>query len=430
MEAAPNSFSEALGTDVVAGAAQNIKRSCPSGVKFLRSFRSLKSTPSGMGRVTRWLRGFFGMNNDRQDVVDNVCPASSGNKREYKKWLSFNKPGKDLNTHSLSSDIPANGSSVVAQQEEHEEQQQQHSWQVNGMAMAATLDAAVATAEEAMAAAKAAVADAVAAVAVLRLSVDQRGGALSTMCGKEEVLAAVMIQSVFRGFLARKALRALRGLVRFQAVVRGYLVRKRVRTVLQCMQSLITTQTRVRSQRARQFIDKERQHPLENWKAVTNRQSIFCSKGHPGSSEISVGCPEMVKSDSIKPKSSHRLWTTDYVELSLGVGHPSGPSSFEISVDNSPKVVEISSVKPRSSRQLWATDSQELSPGVLTRGCGQPLDLELLQGKDYGSRFNSTCHSTHKLPNLAKREDYSGSGLAYNQKHDLNMKSFRAIVVP
>ncbi|PKI43958.1 hypothetical protein CRG98_035634 [Punica granatum] len=371
MEAAPNSFSEALGTDVVAGAAQNIKRSCPSGVKFLRSFRSLKSTPSGMGRVTRWLRGFFGMNNDRQDVVDNVCPASSGNKREYKKWLSFNKPGKDLNTHSLSSDIPANGSSVVAQQEEHEEQQQQHSWQVNGMAMAATLDAA-----------------------------------------------------------ARKALRALRGLVRFQAVVRGYLVRKRVRTVLQCMQSLITTQTRVRSQRARQFIDKERQHPLENWKAVTNRQSIFCSKGHPGSSEISVGCPEMVKSDSIKPKSSHRLWTTDYVELSLGVGHPSGPSSFEISVDNSPKVVEISSVKPRSSRQLWATDSQELSPGVLTRGCGQPLDLELLQGKDYGSRFNSTCHSTHKLPNLAKREDYSGSGLAYNQKHDLNMKSFRAIVVP
>ncbi|GJW74271.1 IQ-DOMAIN 14-like protein [Tanacetum coccineum] len=49
---------------------------------------------------------------------------------------------------------------------------------------------------------------------------------------------------------ARRALRALRGLVKFQALVKGFLVRKRVAATLYSMQALLRAQLAVRSQRA------------------------------------------------------------------------------------------------------------------------------------------------------------------------------------
>ncbi|KAF9594200.1 hypothetical protein IFM89_028857 [Coptis chinensis] len=62
-----------------------------------------------------------------------------------------------------------------------------------------------------------------AAVAVVRLTSHGRG---TMFGGGGERWAAVKIQTVFRGFLSRKAHRALKGLVKLQAIVRGYLVRK------------------------------------------------------------------------------------------------------------------------------------------------------------------------------------------------------------
>ncbi|GER45028.1 IQ domain-containing protein [Striga asiatica] len=60
--------------------------------------------------------------------------------------------------------------------------------------------------------------------------------------------AAVRIQTVFRAFLARRALRALKALVRLQAIVRGRLVRKQAAVTLRCMQALVRAQARVRAQ--------------------------------------------------------------------------------------------------------------------------------------------------------------------------------------
>ncbi|KAK3165226.1 hypothetical protein QOZ80_1AG0030510 [Eleusine coracana subsp. coracana] len=67
--------------------------------------------------------------------------------------------------------------------------------------------------------------------------------------------AAVRIQTAFRAFLARRALRALRGIVRLQALVRGRRVRKQLAVTLKCMNALVRLQERVRDRRARVSVD-------------------------------------------------------------------------------------------------------------------------------------------------------------------------------
>lgn len=114
---------------------------------------------------------------------------------------------------------------------------------------------AIAVAAATAAAADAAVAAAQAAVAVVRLTSHGRVTMFaSSGGGGREKWAAVKIQTTFRGYLARKALRALKGLVKIQALVRGYLVRKQATATLQGMQALIRAQATVRSKRAQAHI--------------------------------------------------------------------------------------------------------------------------------------------------------------------------------
>jgi hypothetical protein len=56
---------------------------------------------------------------------------------------------------------------------------------------------------------------------------------------------------------ARKALCALRGLVKLQALVRGHLVRRQASHTLRCMQALVAAQNRARAARLRMLDDEK-----------------------------------------------------------------------------------------------------------------------------------------------------------------------------
>ncbi|KAI8541087.1 hypothetical protein RHMOL_Rhmol08G0035800 [Rhododendron molle] len=65
----------------------------------------------------------------------------------------------------------------------------------------------------------------------------------------EEDTAAIKIQAFFRGHLARRAFRALKGLVKLQAVVRGVRARRQSQIALHCMHVLARLRITVHSRR-------------------------------------------------------------------------------------------------------------------------------------------------------------------------------------
>ncbi|KAL0377523.1 UNVERIFIED_CONTAM: protein IQ-DOMAIN 31 [Sesamum radiatum] len=63
--------------------------------------------------------------------------------------------------------------------------------------------------------------------------------------------AATKAQAAFRGYLARRAFRALKGIIRLQALIRGHLVRRQAVATLRCMQAVVKFQALARGRNVR-----------------------------------------------------------------------------------------------------------------------------------------------------------------------------------
>ncbi|GJT67587.1 IQ-DOMAIN 14-like protein [Tanacetum coccineum] len=224
-----------------------------------------------MGKVSKWFRGLLGMKKDKENM-------DNSNAKTKRRW-SFGKSMKDP-SHRVT--VENDSTRMRSCMSRSKREQNNH---------------AIAIAETAVATTDAAVAGAQAAVAVVRLTSDGTG----TLFSGREKSAATKIQSVYRGHLARRALRALRGLVKFQALVKGFIVRKRVAATLYSMQALLRAQLAVRSQRAhRSFKDHRVQPEIRHQKSTERFDNDTRSEIH--SKRLSTSYDSIKNSYDERPK--------------------------------------------------------------------------------------------------------------------------------
>ncbi|CAH8358227.1 unnamed protein product [Eruca vesicaria subsp. sativa] len=239
-----------------------------------------------MGRAARWFKGIFGMkkSKEKENRVSGDGGGEAGGSFIHRKLLQEDSVW--LRTHLAETDKEQNIHAIAV-----------------AAATAAAADAAVAAAQ--------------AAATVVRLTTNGRAGGYSetTM----ERWAAVKIQTIFKGYLARKALRALKGLVKLQALVRGFLVRKRAAETLHSMQALIRAQTSVRSQRINRNNMLHRRHTLEKpddsrSDIHSKRTSISVGKHNNNNNTYDETSPKIVEIDTYKTKSRSRRMNVDVSE--------------------------------------------------------------------------------------------------------------------
>ncbi|RWV83724.1 hypothetical protein GW17_00054632 [Ensete ventricosum] len=201
-----------------------------------------------MGRAARWLRGLLpGKKADPRDR-----PLEQKDKRRWGFVKSFRE--KEIRRGEQPPPTTLEASPAVSEERKGSYRETPRSYvrQQN--------ERAIAVAEATAAAAEAAVVAAQAAAVVAMLTSSGRT-VVGIAGGKQEEWAAVKIQSALRGYLrgvvdgigimkARRALRALRGLVKLQALVRGNIVRKQAAQTLRCMEALVRVQARARACRA------------------------------------------------------------------------------------------------------------------------------------------------------------------------------------
>ncbi|CAA0838619.1 IQ-domain 26 [Striga hermonthica] len=234
-----------------------------------------------MGRASRWLKALFGIKDRQKFETTDYC------------WVEprdTNHPLMQHNRTTTAGITLADAAWLTSFYNEPDSEEKQHARAV-AAATAAAADAAVAAAQ--------------AAATVVLLTTRTR-----------EKLAAAKIQAAFRGYMARRALRALKGLVKIQALARGFLVRKQATAALHSMQALMRAQESVRALKARRFTNYYEDYPqapisLENLVDPPNLDVGRTSLSYEDS-------PKIVEIDTCcRPKSRQRSQSAPKQRLSL-----------------------------------------------------------------------------------------------------------------
>ncbi|XP_076920622.1 protein IQ-domain 26-like [Bidens hawaiensis] len=299
-----------------------------------------------MGKMLRWFKAFFGINN--------ITPDSNSGHRKTKIPACIGRSRREPTTP-----LPETRNISYVEQSRR----------------------AIAVAAATAAAADVAVAAAQAAYAYVRLT-----SRLRVTAGCEN-LAAVKIQSVFRGYLARKALNALKSLVKIQALVRGYLVRKRAVQALHGMEALFRARASVRAHRFR--LQSEQFHPRRSMR------------------EASEGKSRRISSSSQIPNGER-------------------PSPIELGLE------EPKSRLTRTNTWAWAADQTPSPSQTNPRHLSMPGSSNL---HEFESRY-STAHNTPRFAYSCGPDDYGSfyDGLSKDDSYAshpgymANTKSFRAKV--
>ncbi|XP_057802333.1 protein IQ-DOMAIN 3-like isoform X1 [Salvia miltiorrhiza] len=162
------------------------------------------------------------------------CGSGQSSRKKNRKSGDWGKEVLYLDSYNAENAavVPASQSPVgEAKLMEAENEQSRHAYSV-ALATAAAAEAAVAAAH--------------AAAEVVRLTAAARGSGKT----KEEI-AAIKIQAAFRGHLARRALKALRGHARLRSLIEGQSVKRQATSTLKYMQLLGRMQSEVRARRTR-----------------------------------------------------------------------------------------------------------------------------------------------------------------------------------
>ncbi|KAH9330292.1 hypothetical protein KI387_002400 [Taxus chinensis] len=298
-----------------------------------------------MGKALKWIRSILGMKkegkqprqslplpqDDRTELRSGSDVSTKSKSRDRRRWSFGGRSVKNADTCSdHGSGLLAESKALSLYSENHgcgpENEQNKH---------------AIAVAAATAAAADAAVAAAHAAAAVVRLT--SNGYSFSSAGINIEEFAAIKIQTAFRGFLAKKALYALRALVKMQALVRGNIVRKQASETLKCMQALVRVQARVRACRVR--MSKEGQAvktKLLQRRLVESHSKKSMEGRNPNTGGL----------DELEGKLQNRRASSAKYNRGLYYANPQQDMESS-SLDGSAKIVEMDTGRTKLSSKKW-----------------------------------------------------------------------------